>query len=64
MSSSPLILVADDRVDNVEVLQHLLSLEGYQVLGAYDGQEALDGIRQNIPDRLAGLDLQHTMTPK
>jgi adenylate cyclase len=56
MSSGPLILVADDRVDNVQVLQHLLALEGYQVLGAYDGQEALDGIRRNIPD-LVILDL-------
>ena len=36
------ILIADDRPDNVELVRDLLSLEGYRVVSAVDGQEALD----------------------
>ena len=31
MSDKPTILVADDRVDNVELVQDLLRMEGYEV---------------------------------
>lgn len=44
------ILVADDRIDNVELVGDLLTMEGYQVLSAANGQEALDRIRQHLPD--------------
>jgi adenylate cyclase len=56
MNDSPTILVADDRADNVELVRDLLTMEGYQVLTAYNGQEALDGIREFQPD-LVILDL-------
>ncbi|HER35579.1 MAG TPA: adenylate/guanylate cyclase domain-containing response regulator [Halothiobacillaceae bacterium] len=50
------ILIADDRPDNVELVRDLLSLEGYRVVSAVDGQEALDRIREHLPD-LVLLDL-------
>jgi adenylate cyclase len=50
MSRTFTILVADDRADNVELVRDLLTMEGYQVLSAADGQEALDRIRQHLPD--------------
>ncbi len=56
MNNVPMVLVADDRVDNVELVRDLLLMEGYQVVSAYDGQEALDKIGQHMPD-LVLLDL-------
>jgi adenylate cyclase len=50
------ILVADDRPDNVELVRDLLTMEGYQVLAAANGQEALDQIQAHLPD-LVLLDL-------
>lgn len=56
MSHRPTILVADDREDNVALVCDLLDMEGYQTLSAYDGQEALERIREHLPD-LVVLDL-------
>jgi len=56
MSDKSTILVADDRSDNVELVHDLLTMEGYQVLCAYNGKEALDKILQHLPD-LVLLDL-------
>lgn len=56
MGQAPTILVADDRVENVELVRDLLIMEGYRVVGAYNGREALDQIRQQLPD-LVLLDL-------
>jgi adenylate cyclase len=56
MRDEPLILVADDRPDNVELVCELLTMEGYRVAGAYNGREALDRIREELPD-LVILDL-------
>ena len=50
MSRTFTILVADDRADNVELVRDLLTMEGYQVLSAANGQEALDRIYQHLPD--------------
>lgn len=50
MSGRPKILVADDAPDNVALVQDLLSVEGYAVIPAYDGQEALLKIRSVLPD--------------
>ena len=50
MSEAPLILVADDRIDSVELCRDLLGLEGYRVVVAFNGEEALDRIRQHSPD--------------
>jgi class 3 adenylate cyclase len=50
MSDTATILVADDRPDNVELVRDLLTMEGYQIMSAYNGQEALDKIREHLPD--------------
>ena len=52
----PTILIADDRPDSVQLVRDLLSMEGYQVVTAIDGQEALDRIGEQPPD-LVLLDL-------
>jgi len=56
MRDEPLILVADDRPDNVELVCELLTMEGYIVASASNGREALDRIREQLPD-LVILDL-------
>lgn len=56
MSDSPTILVVDDRPESVQMISDLLAIEGYQVLAAYTGQEALDSIQRRLPD-LVLLDL-------
>ncbi|MFN2227965.1 MAG: response regulator [Anaerolineae bacterium] len=50
MRDKPMILVADDRPDNVELVRDLLTMEDYLVLDATNGQEALDQIRAHLPD--------------
>jgi len=50
MKSRPKILVADDAPDNVALVQDLLAVEGYDVIPAYDGEEALLKIRSSLPD--------------
>ena len=54
------ILVVDDEADLVETLRFSLELEGYDVLVAYNGEEALNQARKEIPDLML-LDL---MLPK
>lgn len=44
------ILVADDETDIIEVVEMLLSSEGYEVIKAHDGMEALEIVRSVIPD--------------
>lgn len=44
------ILVADDEADIIEVVEMLLSSEGYDVIKARDGAEALEIVRSIIPD--------------
>jgi adenylate cyclase len=56
MSDTATILIADDRPESVELVYDLLTMEGYRILTAYNGQEALDRIRQSLPD-LVLLDL-------
>jgi adenylate cyclase len=50
MRDPPLILVVDDVPDNVDILQMRLEAQGYAVATARDGIEALDKIRQLLPD--------------
>jgi len=57
---SPTILVADDEPNIVISLEYLLKREGYSVLIARDGQEALETIRRNRPE----LVLLDVMMPK
>jgi DNA-binding response OmpR family regulator len=54
------ILVVDDEVDLVETVRFSLELEGYDVLIAYNGEEALNQARKENPDLIL-LDL---MLPK
>jgi adenylate cyclase len=56
MSDEPTILIADDRPETVQLLHDLLMMEGFKVVTALDGQEALDRIRRHLPD-LVLLDL-------
>lgn len=50
MRDPPRILVADDVADNVEILKVRLESLGYEVVVARDGQEALDMVRETLPD--------------
>lgn len=54
------ILVVDDEVDLVETVRFSLELEGYEVLVAFNGEEALNQARKESPDLIL-LDL---MLPK
>lgn len=54
------ILIVDDEKALVKGLRYTLEKEGYSVLAAYDGQEALDILRSSKPDMIL-LDL---MLPK
>jgi len=54
------ILVADDEPNIVISLEYLLKREGYTVLVARDGQEALEAIARELPD----LVLLDVMMPK
>ena len=54
------ILVVDDERDLVEIMTFRLKSAGYDVLSAYDGQEALEKARRDKPDLII-LDL---MLPK
>src|SRR5271167_1745204 len=60
MRSPPLILVVDDVPDNVDIVQMRLESQGYEVVTAADGIEALDKIREVLPD----LVLLDVMMPK
>ena len=44
------IMVVDDEPDTVDLVKLVLETEGYEILVAYSGQEALDMIKINRPD--------------
>jgi CheY-like chemotaxis protein len=46
----PLILVAEDYTDTRELFQEFLQLQGYDVITAADGADALDKARAAHPD--------------
>jgi class 3 adenylate cyclase len=50
MRSPPLILVADDNAANVDISRTRLMSQGYAIITAADGQEALISARENLPD--------------
>jgi DNA-binding response OmpR family regulator len=54
------LLVVDDEQEAVEILEKRLTREGYEVVTAFDGQEALVKMREDNPDIIL-LDL---MLPK
>ena len=54
------ILVVDDYVENVELLEELLTSSGYEVRTASDGDEALQRVKESHPDLI----LLDIMMPK
>lgn len=54
------VLIADDEMDIVETLKFMLESEGFDVLTAYNGEEALKIARNAIPDII----LLDVMMPK
>jgi two-component system alkaline phosphatase synthesis response regulator PhoP len=54
------VLIADDEPDILEILQYNLEKEGYTVITARDGDEALQKAKQTLPDLIV-LDM---MMPK
>lgn len=54
------ILVVDDLPENVELLQELLSADGYQVITSYNGEDALKKADTDLPDLI----LLDIMMPK
>ena len=43
------VLIADDEPDILEILKYNLSNEGYEVITAKDGDEALEKARRTLP---------------
>jgi class 3 adenylate cyclase len=60
MRTPPRILIVDDNPANVKILQTRLRAEGYEILSAADGEEALAAARQHTPDLI----LLDVMMPK
>ncbi len=60
MRRPALILVADDNAANVDILQTRLSSQGYTVMTAHDGAEAIAVARSELPDLI----LLDVMMPK
>lgn len=46
------ILIADDEVDIVETLQFMLEVEGFECITAYNGEDALNLAKREMPDLL------------
>lgn len=55
--SRPLILIAEDNQANIDSIQDYLTYKGYDLLAAYDGQQALDLAQQTYPDLIL-MDIQ------
>ena len=50
MSTAKKILIADDEPDILEIIKFNLQTEGYEVLTAKNGDEAIDQARKYLPD--------------
>lgn len=50
MDKAKKILIADDEPDILEIIKYNLSAEGYEVITAKDGAEAIDKAKQYKPD--------------
>ena len=48
MSNVKKILIADDEPDILEILQFNLQNEGYEVITAKNGDEAIEAARQSV----------------
>ena len=56
----PLVLVVDDHIPAVGMLTRLLEREGYKVVSAYDGEQAVEICQRILPDLI----LLDVMMPK
>ena len=59
-SSPRLVLVVDDEPRMIRFIRMNLELEGYRVIEASDGLQALDQVRKHLPD----LVIMDVMMPK
>ena len=50
MSESPLILYIEDNIDNFKLVRRVLMVEGFEIHGAENGDEAFAFLEQNVPD--------------
>src|SRR5512139_1908931 len=50
MSPAPLILIADDETDLRVMLRILLERDGYRIVEAHHGEEAVELCKQQLPD--------------
>ena len=50
MSSVKKILIADDEPDILEIIQFNLLAEGYEVITAKNGDEAIEQAKNHLPD--------------
>ena len=50
MDKARKVLIADDEPDILEIIKYNLSAEGYEVITAKDGSEAIDKAKQSRPD--------------
>jgi len=60
MRTPPRVLIVDDNPANVDILRARLAANGYEIVTASDGEQALDAVRQHLPD----LVLLDVMMPK
>ena len=60
MDSQETILIVDDEPSNVDMLSQELSDEGYGIITAFDGEEALIKVQERPPDLI----LLDVMMPK
>jgi adenylate cyclase len=60
MRTPPRILIADDNPDNLDIFRTRLAAQGYEILVAANGEEALDKATQQTPDLI----LLDIMMPK
>ncbi len=60
MHTPPRILVVDDNPANVDILRARLTAQGYEIVTATDGEEALTAVSQHLPDLI----LLDVMMPK
>lgn len=58
--NKPKILVVDDIIQNVKLLRVILTASEYDVVEAYNGEEALEKVRAELPDLI----LLDVMMPK
>ena len=50
MPSVPLILIVDDSTHNIQVLEKMLKAQGYEIITALGGEQALERIAERPPD--------------